>query len=282
MRSNALCAGLAGWGIIMASFNVSAAVRHHEGIGFYIGYDGLATVASSTYAGLSNPNADRLTLLLDHGEHFHGIGAYSYTGPASAPDVMPTNTNNRIPETYSLESPLPLGAGSGLYSGTLRSHAGSSEYSHLGIASIQSLAGHASESMEDILFQSSNNRWSGQLDNVQLGLRLVQSTPGLRVGSETTTDIYSTGDVFNLGMGNSFEFKPVYWVDAAAPEGIYSATFQLLNTGVGSPIGDSGTFHFDFAVSPVPEPETYAMLVAGLFMVTAIARRRRGSQLASH
>jgi hypothetical protein len=257
---------------ILVSFNVSASIRHDEGIGFYIGYDRLASITSGTYAGLSNPNADRLTLLLDHDNHFHGIGAYSYAG--LAPDVLSTNANNRIPEISSREDPLPLAAGSGLYAGTLRTNIGSSEYSHLGIASIQSLAGHAPGSMEDTLFQSSSNRWSGQLNNVEIGLKLIGSTPGLHIGTETTKDIYSTNDLFNLGAGNSFEFKPIYWVDAAAPAGIYSATFELWNTATASPIKDSGTFHFDFAVSPVPEPRTYSMLLAGLFMVTWVARRR--------
>lgn len=274
MRLTSVCASLASWAIIAASFNVSASVRHDEGIGFYVGYDKLARVASGTYAELSNPNVDHLTLLLDHGNHFHGIGTYSYTGPTSAPQVLPTNTNNRVPEISSRENPLPLEMGSGLYAGTLRSAVGSSEYSHLGIASIQSLAGHPSGSMEDVLFQSSNNRWSGSLPNVELSLRLVESTPGLHVGTETTKDIYTTGDVFNLGMGNDFEFKPIYWVDATAPVGTYSATFTLLNTQTGSTIKDSGTFHFDFTVSSVPEPSTYAMLIAGLFMVTSLARRR--------
>ncbi len=259
---------------ILASFNVSAAARYDEGIGFYVGYDGLATVASATYAGLSNPNADRLTLLFDHGNHFHGIGAYSYTGSAMVPDVLSTNANNRIPEVSSRENPLPLAAGGGLYAGTLRTNAGSSEHSHLGIASIKSLSGHASGSAEDILFQSSGNRWSGQLHNVEIGLKLVDSTPGLHVGMETTKDVYGTNDVFNLGAGDSFEFKPVYWIDAAAPVGIYSATFELWNTAAASPIKDSGTFHFDFAVSPVPEPSTYAMLVTGLFMVIWATRRQ--------
>lgn len=145
---------------ILASFNVSASVRHDEGIGFYVGYDGLTTIVSGTYAGLSNPNADRLTLLLDHGNHFHGIGAYSYTGGSDAPNTLPTNSNNRIPEISSREAPLSLTTGSGLYAGTLRrgTDVGSSEYGHLEIASIQSLAGHATGSEEDVLFQSSNNR----------------------------------------------------------------------------------------------------------------------------
>lgn len=270
LRSTAM--NLAGL-LILASFNASAS-RHDEGIGFYVGYDGLATIASDTYGGLPNPNSDRLTLLLDHGNHFHGIGAYSYSGPAAARKVLSTSPNNRIPEISSREEPLSLAAGSGLYAGTLRTHIDSSEYSYLGIASIQSLEGHSSGSTEDVLFHSSSDRWSGQLDNTEIGLRLVESTPGLHIGTETTRDIYSHGDLFTLGAGNSFEFKPIYWVDENAAAGVYSATFELLNMGANSAFQDSGTFQFDFAVSPVPEPSSYAMLVAGLFVLTWTARRR--------
>ena len=260
--------------LALTPFPSSAASRHDEGIGFYIGYDGLSTLTSGTYAGLSNPNSDRLTLLLDHGNHFHGIGTYSYTGSVTAPAVLSTNTNNRVPEVSSGEGPLPLAPGSGLYAGTLRTNIGNSEYSYLGITSIQSLANHPSGSMEDVLFQNSDNRWSGQLNDVEIGLRLVESTPGLHIGTETTKDIYAAGDIFTVGTGNDFEFKPVYWVDAAAPAGTYSATFELLNTGTGSSILDSGTFHFDFNVSPVPEPRTYAMFLAGLLVSGSIVRRR--------
>jgi hypothetical protein len=260
--------------LALTPFTSSAASRHDEGIGFYIGYDGLSTLTSGTYAGLSNPNSNRLTLLLDHGNHFHGIGTYSYTGPVTTPAVLSTNTNNHVPEVSSGEGPLPLAQGSGFYAGTLRTNIGSSEYSYLGIASIQSLANHPSGSMEDVLFQSSNNRWSGQLNDVEIGLRLVESTPGLHIGTETTKNIYAAGDIFTVGTGNDFEFKPVYWVDAAAPAGTYSATFELLNMRTGSSILDSGTFHFDFNVSPIPEPRTYAMFLAGLLVSGSIVRRR--------
>ena len=262
--------------LALAPLGSSAASRHDEGIGFYIGYDGLPAVASGTYAGLSNPNLDRLTFLLDHGSHFHGIGTYSYAGRATAPSILSTSANNRIPEISSNEAPLPLIQGSGFYAGTLRTDVGSSEHGYLGIASIQSLAGHPPGSMEDILFQSSNNRWSGQLNDAEIGLRLVESTPGLHIGRETTKDIYASGDTFMLmpGTGSDFEFKPVYWVDDAAPAGVYSATFELLNTASGSSIMNSGAFHFDFAVSAVPEPGSHAMFLAGLLTLISITWRR--------
>ncbi len=73
--------------------------RWDDGIGYCVGLDLRITFPSGTYAGQANPNAGRLTFLLDHGDHFHGIGTYSLSGPAGAPVTLPTSTNNRIPET---------------------------------------------------------------------------------------------------------------------------------------------------------------------------------------
>ena len=260
--------------MIAVSPDVSASSRHDEGIGFYIGYDALTTINSGIYTGLPNPNANRLTLLLDHGNHFHGMGTYSYTGLLDAPEILPTSTNNRIPEISSGESPLLLTAGNDLYTGMLRSSVGSSEYSYLGIASIQSLAGHAPGSTEDILFHSSSDRWSGTLDGAQIGLRLVSSSPGLYIGTETILDLYEGSDIIALGAGNSLEFNPVYRVDANAAAGLYSATFELLNNSPDSFLQSSGLFSFDFSVASVPEPETYTMLTTGLFLLAWTRRKR--------
>jgi hypothetical protein len=259
------------------SFAASAQVRHDEGIGFYVGFDALSTVASGGYAGLPQINNNRLTLLLDHGNHFHGIGAYSYVGPAPFPGVSDTNANNRIPEIYTLEPPLPLSAGSGLYASRLRSSVGASEYSHLGIASIQSLSTFAPGTDEDILFHSSSNRWSGSLTGVTVGLQLINATPGLKIGSESVVDLFGLSNTILLGHGNTFEFKPVYSVAADAMPGTYSAEFKLVSLNPASPYGDSGRFYFDFAVAaPVPEPGAYMMMLAGLMFLTVAARRRRG------
>jgi hypothetical protein len=39
---------------------------------------------------------------------------------------------------------------------------------------------------------------------------------------------------------------------------------------------DTGVYRISFAVAPVPEPETYAMMLGGLLLVGSIARRRLG------
>ncbi|WP_019918919.1 all3515 family Zur-repressed PEP-CTERM protein [Methyloversatilis discipulorum] len=259
-------------------------LRADEGIGFYIGIDNLATVASGTFAGQANPNYGRLTFLFDHGNHFHGIGAYSHTGTANAPIVNGTNANNRLPELYSRIDPLPgtlaLTAGSGDYagmwvSGVLGEDVPHHEYSYLGMSSIQSLAGNAADSAEAILFNSSSNRWNAALDGVQVALKLEYATPGLKVAANGDMDLFDSGNLYLLGDGNAFDFLPTFWVDSAAAAGTYTAQFSLVNLGSNTAVRDGGTFYIDFAVpAPVPEPSTWAMLLAGLFMLGHVASRR--------
>jgi hypothetical protein len=253
-----------------------AQVRHAEGIGFYVGIDGRVTVPAGTYAGLAEANAGRLTLLLDHGNHFHSIGTYTYTGRAPHPGVRDTSSNNRIPEIFSNEPPLPLTAGSSLYDGKLRSSVGSSEYSYLGMASIQTLAGFGPGSPEHILLNSSGGRWASSLNGVTVGLKLLSATAGLSVGTESVSNLFANSDTILLGHGNTFEFKPVYWVEGSAASGTYSAEFQLVNLNPLSPYEDSGRFYFDFSVAtaPVPEPGACAMMLCGLGMLGLALRRR--------
>lgn len=274
MRTKSLLAGM----VLLLCANAQAGeeIRRDEGIGFYVGVDNLATL-SGAYAGLPNPNFDRLTLLFEHGNHYHGIGTYSLVGPAPHPGVVSTNSNNRIPETYTGDDPLPLAAGSGLYADALRSAVGPSEYSFLGIASVQTLAGYAPGSPEDVLFHSSGDRWSRSLGSAVVGLQLVSATAGLHVGTDAVKNLFESSDTILLGAGNTFEFKPVYWVGNTAAAGTYSATFRLVDLAATGPLANSGEFHFDFAVAaPVPEPELYAMLALGLPLVAWAARRRKG------
>lgn len=268
----------------LAAPAAASGIRAAEGIGYYIGIDSLQTVASGSFAGLANPNAGRLTLLLDHGNHFHGIGAYSYTGTAAAPVVQPTNANNRLPEPSSrvdeATSSIALQAGTGAFSGRwvsqpLASGAPAADYSYLGTASIQSLAGLGTAA--DVLYNSSAGRWNAAFGDVVVGLKLEAISSGLKVAIGNQMDAFSggVGSVFTLGDLGSLDFVPTFHADAGAAPGVYSAQFSLVNLGGNAAVQSGGSFAYDFSVAaPVPEPQTWAMMLLGLALAAGVARRR--------
>lgn len=237
-------------------------------LGYYVGVDGLQTLATGPYAGNSNPNYGRLTFLFAHPNeatpetsHYHGIGSWSYSGPVDAPIINATNTNNRIPETFSGQEPLPLFAGQGTQAGKWISQAVPGlEYSDLQWRATDSLRSAAPGTTDHYLFTSSNGRWTGSLEKVDLGLELVNLTPGLHVADHTGTPIFSAvGQVYQFGVGDTFSFKPQFFT-MEATQTRYSASFRLVD--LSGTFKDSGTFHMDFA--PVPEPTTVWLMAVGL------------------
>lgn len=254
---------------------------------YFVALDALQTLPTGTYAGLANPNAQRLTFLFAHpndanpsSNHFHGIGAYSYTGPAASPTVLTTNSNNRIPEISTGQPPLPLLLGTGNQAGRLLSQAVAGlEYSDLAIASIQALAGFAATSPEGFLFNSSDKRWISPLTGAGITLELVSISPGLQVADHLGSVILSqAGQSYRLGTGNTFSFTPVFFVDAATalPGTTYSATFRLHDVNTipdHTPYLDSGTFQMDFVATP--EPSTLALCSLGFTGLACAGWRRR-------
>jgi hypothetical protein len=237
---------------------------------YYIGIDGRTTPFNAPAADgggvySDNPNANHLTLLYNHGDHFHGIGTYGYTGPAASPTLVDTNTNNRLPEISTGQAPLSLLSGSGLYAGkkTTQEVLGI-HYSDLEIRNIQSLSG-----VDDILFNSSANRWNAPFDMAHIHVELLSvSSPHLKVGSVTNPNAFAFGDT-HLGDGDEmFSFTPVLWMDQTAPTGNYWAEFRL--TDLSGAFGSSGRFFID--VRNVPEPATLALFgfaVVGLLIKRA-------------
>ncbi|WP_447984293.1 all3515 family Zur-repressed PEP-CTERM protein [Nitrospira sp. Nam74] len=250
---------------------------------FYVAVDELTTIASGTYAGLANPNYNHLTYLRGHIEpdpttnHFHGIGSYSYTGPAGSQSIIWTNANNRIPETSTGQPPLPLVAGIGAYAGLLVSDAiPGLEYSDLTIHSVELLNGFPAGAPEHYLYNSSGGRWNGSLAGAQVGLQLISLTAGLRINNELGHPILnSVGDVYVLGAGHSLAFTPTFWTEGTAPSGTYSAQFRLVDLGSDmgrSPFAPSGTFNIDFQVVPEPSTATLFALGIGVLGIPAIRR----------
>lgn len=248
---------------------------------FYIGVDSFDVLQNGDYAGLENPNHARLTFLFSHVEedpatnHFHGIGSYSYSGAVDNPTINSTNTNNRIPETYTQLPPLTLQLGTGIYTDKLVSTSTGEEYSNLTIKAVLSL-----KSNEDIgaqyLFNSSNGRWNNSLADAMPSLELVSITDGLNIADEQGLNILTEiGDTYTLGSGDDISFTPTFWTDTSASAGTYSATFRLLDLGSNNDdsFRKSGTFNLDFQVTPVPEPP--AFLGVGAFALLAFLRKNK-------
>jgi hypothetical protein len=271
--------------------------------GYYIGTDNMATFSTGTYAGLPNPNHNRLTLLYAHsypvnpppGEidasinHFHSVGSLRYTGPAAAPGIA--FGNSRIPE--GARPAIPLQQGSAAFAGRLVSTPLSDpvigEYTNLTFSPLSQLrAFHLNgipNEPEDYMYfgqvhptnpalstAASNQRFSTtSLAGSDVHFNLVSITPGLNVANSAGVSLYDApGDEFHLGDGDSFTlFEPHFWTDATAAPGTYSATFKM--TDANGLFGDSGEFRWEFTVVPEPGSAVTATL-AGLVLM---ARRRR-------
>ena len=237
----------------------SAPIPHAQPADYFVAVDSLETLTSGTFEGLPNPNFGRLTLLVAHRfaedptrNHFHAIGAYTYTSLEGGPPfVISTSTNNRIPEISTGFLPLTLQPGTGLHRRHLVSMPTESEYSYLRIASIQSLADLPADSPDGILFRSSGGRWASPLDGAQVALQRVSLTPELHASDEHGRPILLRR-LHELGDGNTLDLFPTYWTHCAARVGTYSATLKLVDLRPGEEhLGDSGRFTFDFRV---PKP----------------------------
>lgn len=264
-----------------------AHAEDHVGGNYYVAVDTLPTVnyqGSPSDAPVSrpNPNQNRLTLLLNHGDHFHSIGTYSLSGPTAAPTVQDTNANNRVPETYAGLPPLSLLPGSGFFVGQLVSGLDTgNEYEGLTLRPVASLytPGAPPNDPGNTLFNSSGGRWNAPLGaGALLGLELVSITGGLHVSDTQGNALFSgVSDIYNLGASDDWSFTPVFHAGANAAPGVYSAEMRLVDRS--GQRGNGGRFFFDFQVTPaaIPEPGTLVLL-AGLFLpggAGVVLRRRR-------
>ena len=267
-----------------AAFAIFSSQAAAADLSYFVGIDNQQTIPSGTYAGLPNPNYQRLTFLWGHpseenpsGSHYHSKGIYRYTGEnLGAATAVTFTVSDYVPEGTLL--PLRLELGTGIYAGK-RVTSPSTDvndpaylFSDLEIGSVHSLSDEPAGSAELFLFNSSGGRWNAAFDAADLHLELVGLTPGLHVGGlgGLSVGLDGPGDDLHLGEGaDLFSFTPVLWVDETATPGIYEATFKL--TDESGSFGDSGEFRIRTEV--VPEPSSALALLSGLGVL--LARRRR-------
>lgn len=125
---------------------------------------------------------------------------------------------------------------------------------------------------------------NGFLSATALNLGSLISTVGLSVSLwadvGSTVGSWDAGDTFvtNLGTGNSIISTGPY---ASAGNYFLQATGLASGTGFNldpsTPGLEHGGYYFSTATVPVPEPETWAMLLAGVGLVGLKLRRKSSS-----
>ena len=244
---------------------------HH----FMVAIDGRETLSYGDYEGLANPNLNRLTMLYPHfahdGEdvssgHFHSIGAYSYTGSLDSPTVIDTSTNNQIPEYWTGLPPINLVPGTGVFANSLVNEitASSEEnYNNLKITPIQILEDYLDDPAINAVYNSSNGAWTSSLGDAEIALELISISNGLNVANQDGTDLFEgIGDNYFIGQGDDFSFTPVFYTDADANSGNYSAEFRLVDLQSNA-LPESGRFQINFQVptqAQVSTPEPSAII----------------------
>ncbi len=274
--------------LIVALTILSVAPSRAATVDYYIGVDTRPNVIGGTYDGLANPNNGRLSFLFAHtfpetpaNNHYHGIGVHAHTGPnlGSGTAVAPQGTNFQLPETFQNFAPMAMTmTASGLYNGRLSLQADPAvPYSDLHFQASPMLAGFAAGTPEQILYNSSTNRWTGDMLGAVPALQLISLTTGLNIGSPSQLNILSNmNDTFTIGSGNTLDFRPIFWADPAATAGNYSARFRLVDLrAVGTPLPSSGEFVFNLRV--IPEPGS--ALLAALTLCSLFIRRHRAMTL---
>ncbi len=253
--------------IALAGLTLSAFQVRAQMVNLYVGIDSRQTLTSGVYSGLANPNANRLTLLYAHiypygqfnNNHYHGIGAYSYSGEAGSPTVQDTAAGNAIPEVYTgLPGNVLVPDTDPLWAGKLISKKTKDHYSDMRWRPVHHLSTFGVGSSEHFMFNSSGGTRTAPLTGASIALELVSKTEGLGIAdTEGNPILANVGDRQVIGSGDdaNFEYLPVFWVEDTAEPGDYQAEFRLVdvNDAEGrTPLPSSGRFFLKFRVPEAP------------------------------
>lgn len=265
-------------------------------------FNRLSLLWADTFPNAWSPN------LTFNTNHYHRVGAIAHVVPTgySSSNPVPANValdtfffNSRLPESTFPD--IKMNPGTGVWAGKYVTgnrpqifEDRSTFYDDLRIASVHHMrnaAGSdpgsqaAATSPVQAMYYSSRftytqngfnlvnqPRYTGMMDDVIVGLRLVSISPGLNVAEPDGDALFTggVGTVETLGPGNAFDFSFAFWVDgSAALDSRYSAFFELVNLNSASTIPGSGQWRFD--VQAVPEPATLGLLAGA----AVLALRRR-------
>ena len=133
----------------------------------------------------------------------------------------------------------------------------------------------ASESFTDHIYFQTSTPFTAQLfDNFTDFSDFASLSVSLRTNDLAHTVVYAADP--------NTPFAPFAWSNATPSGPIAAGNYQLHITGVmaasisPSPTGESG----GIILAAIPEPETYAMMLAGLGLMGFVARRRKQKDVA--
>lgn len=134
--------------------------------------------------------------------------------------------------------------------------------------------GHTASYSDDLYFSTDNVNWSFVFNNHASSSGDTVSLGSYAAGTELFFKIYvnNTGDTFYTGPGSKNADGLVHVVSDTFGESTYVGFEDILGGGDLDYDDLQYSFH---NIAAVPEPETYAMLLAGLGVMGAVARRKK-------
>lgn len=90
----------------------------------------------------------------------------------------------------------------------------------------------------------------------------------------------NNGSMVSWGSGPTYDFGPTVTLDSGFVSGLNTIDFYVEGNGVTDGFALQTMGFSALEVAPVPEPETYAMMLAGLGLLGIAARRRKRAAVA--